>query len=66
MYECKYKELLDIGNIYDTIIVKKLLDEVSYELQCAESYQLSKEAISYDLTIITSEQDCKKEKYLKK
>ena len=63
LYEGLYKELLDIGEISDTIILKELVSDVTCELAKAEKYKLNKEFTNYDIGSILSEQDKKKEKY---
>ena len=63
LYEGLYKELLDIGEISDTIILKELVSDVTCELAMAEKYKLNKEFTNYDIGSILSEQDKKKEKY---
>lgn len=62
-YEDMYKELLDISEISDTIIVRELICDVTHELAKAEKYKLNKELIGYDINTIISEQHEKKEKY---
>ena len=63
LYETMYKELLDIGAVSDTIVLKELIEDVSCELRKAEKYQLNKELINYDISTIISEQKTKKDKY---
>lgn len=66
LYEEMYRELLDNGEICDTMIVRELLCDVDKELSKAEKYQLNKEFIGYDINTIVEEQKHKKEKYLNK
>ena len=46
--------------------MKELICDVDCELKKAESYQLEKEAVNYDLVLITEEQKMKHDKYQKK
>lgn len=63
LYETMYKELLDNNVISDIMILNKIIEDVTCELQKAESYKLEKEFISYDISTIISEQVTKKDKY---
>ena len=62
-YEQMYVELMNLDEIASACEVKKLITDVDDELKNAEQYLLDKEAINYDMTIIISEQELKKEKY---
>lgn len=66
LYEEMYKELLDIDEISDTIMMKELISDVTCELAKAEKYKINKELTNYDIGSIISEQDAKKEKYQRK
>lgn len=56
LYENMYSELLDIGEISDTIILRELVSDVTNELALAIEYKMNKELTNYDMVLIIEEQ----------
>ena len=65
-YQQMYQELINLGEIASACKVKELIVDVDCELKKAERYWLNKEAMSYDMPTIISEQKKKHDKYKKK
>ena len=66
LYEKMYLELLDIGEVYDTMKLQEMICEVHKELSDATKYKLNKEMMNFDIPTIISEQDHKHKKYQEK
>ena len=66
LYERKYKELLELGEVADAEHLICLIKDVDRELKKAETYLLCKESTNYDMGSIISEQKDKKHKYKEK
>lgn len=56
LYENMYSELLDIGEISDTIMLKELIFDVTNELALAMEYMINKQVTNYDIVLIIEEQ----------
>lgn len=56
LYENMCSELLDIGEISDTIVMKELVSDVTNELALAIEYKMNKEVTNYDTVLIIEEQ----------
>ena len=65
-YESMYMELIGIGEVDAAIIVSSLVEDVSFELKCAEQYLLNKEMIGYNMSDIIAEQEYEENMYSKK
>lgn len=66
LYEKAYKELLELGEIATTCIVKEIIVDVDCELKKAEGYLLNKYTLGFDLSDIISEQKPKHDSYKRK
>lgn len=63
LYERMYQELMNIGEVASAMFLRKMICGVDKELAKAEKYQLTKEAVNYDIGHIIGEQHAKHEKY---
>ena len=63
LYEAKFKELYDMGEISHAMKIKALIKDVDKELENANHYLLCKQIADFDISTILSEQKEKKEKY---
>lgn len=63
LYSDMYKEMIENGSVASAKFLCEYIEDVDHELKKATEYWLSKEAIGYDLAVITDEQKPKKEKY---
>lgn len=66
LYEDMYSELMEIDEVASACKIKCFIEDVDHELKKAELYQIDKEAINYDMTVIMGEQLPKKKYYKEK
>lgn len=65
-YESFYKQLCELGEIAAAGKVRQLLEDVDFELKCAERMKLELDAVDYDMSIIVPAQSALHEEYAEK
>lgn len=65
LYQQMYGELCDLGEVASAMFVQKYVQDVDNEYAMAQGYLLNKEAIGFDMSVITAEQKKKHHKYAK-
>lgn len=66
LYEKAYKDLMELGEVAGALYIQEFVCDVDHELKKAKQYWLDKEAVSYDMEVIMSEQKSKHKKYKEK